>query len=177
MPICPKCHYEFFRWVKKCPYCDVDLVGKLETGDKLLGIPDENLVVAATFSHPETARLYSAKLESEGIDSFVGNEHIVTTNWLYSTAVGGVKLFVRESDLVAAKKLIVTNENNDGHPVSSPETCPSCKSTDVYYERFALRPMYVIWLITSLLMGGENGTMVPIFKRKWRCKNCNNQWK
>ena len=66
----------------------------------------EKLVTIATFMFPQEAYIFKGKLESRGIQSFIEDEYITTMNWLYSTAVGGVKLKVRESDEAKALEII-----------------------------------------------------------------------
>ncbi|MBM3155861.1 MAG: DUF2007 domain-containing protein [Chloroflexi bacterium] len=66
----------------------------------------QKLVTIATFRFPQEAYIFKAKLESRDIQSFIEDEYIITMMWLYSTAVGGVKLKVRESDEAEALKII-----------------------------------------------------------------------
>jgi len=66
----------------------------------------QRLVTIATFSFPQEAYIFKTKLESQGIKSYVADEYIVTMMWLYSTAVGGVKLKVREADKARALRII-----------------------------------------------------------------------
>jgi hypothetical protein len=66
----------------------------------------QKLVTVATFMFPQEAYILKGKLESQGIQSFIEDEYIVTMMWLYSTAVGGVKLKVRESNEAEALKII-----------------------------------------------------------------------
>ena len=61
-------------------------------------------VVVATFSFPLDAHIAKANLESVGISSFIADEHTVNMQWLYSDAMGGVRLFVQEKDLEEARK-------------------------------------------------------------------------
>jgi hypothetical protein len=61
----------------------------------------EELVVIATFDHPEQAHVYRAHLEAEGIPAFLFDEHMMTNNRLLTSALGGVRLAVPES---AAKR-------------------------------------------------------------------------
>ncbi|MGD1845481.1 MAG: hypothetical protein ACFB10_08820 [Salibacteraceae bacterium] len=60
----------------------------------------------ATFTYPEELIFLSGRLESEGIESRVLDELTVQTNPLYSGAVGGVKLQVRESDLSRTREVL-----------------------------------------------------------------------
>ena len=50
------------------------------------------------------AHLLQNYLESEGIDSFIQDEHTVDINPLFSNAIGGVRLQVREEDVEKANK-------------------------------------------------------------------------
>ena len=52
------------------------------------------------------AQVCQAILRQEGIESFLENEASVTANWLWSNAVGGVKLLVPYEHLEAASKLL-----------------------------------------------------------------------
>lgn len=63
----------------------------------------DKLVTIATFNYAAEAYLYQAKLESEGIWSFVAEEF--APNWLVTIAAGGVKLQVRESDVAEAVRI------------------------------------------------------------------------
>ncbi len=177
MPFCPKCRDEFQDWVKGCPDCGENLVEKLEPVPKPV-VSNENpeqLVTIGSFLNPIEAHIISKKLESEGIWSFVADEHIVTANWFYSTAIGGVRVKVRESDAeVALKILHAQNEPQELPPVG--EGCPKCGSADIHYEPFHLRPMFIFWLV-EVIFGGDVGLLLPLVKRKWKCNACGHQWK
>jgi len=134
----------------------------------------ERLVTIATYSQAIEADLSRTRLESEGIDCFLADEHTVTVNWLYSNAVGGVKLKVRESDGQRAIEILrrqpVTADDPDDQVAEHDEIrCPRCDSTDVNYERFSRRLTFASWLLLSFPF--------PFFKRKWECRKCGLQWK
>ena len=57
------------------------------------------LITIASFSQPIEAHLTKTRLEADGIECFIFDEHIVRMNWLYSNAIGGVKLQVKEPDV------------------------------------------------------------------------------
>ncbi|MFZ4663027.1 MAG: putative signal transducing protein [Caldilineaceae bacterium] len=63
----------------------------------------DELVVIATFDHPEKAHIYRAHLEAVGIPAFLFDEHTMTNNRLLTSALGGVRLAVPES---AAKRAL-----------------------------------------------------------------------
>ncbi len=135
----------------------------------------ERLVTIATFDNPFKAHLVKSRLESSGIECFLSDEFVVTVNWLYSNAVGGVKLQVRESDLERASEILnmepVETEALDqelGEDIMQPR-CPRCNSVNVHYERYSRRFIYLSWLLL--------GVPLLLFKRKWRCDECGYQWR
>ncbi len=137
----------------------------------------EELVTIATFSTAVEADLARARLESEGIECFLADEHTVTVNWLYSQAVGGVKLQVREADAQRAVEILkgtsTLAEDAEGRETEETEgakpRCPRCDSPDVHYERFSRRLAFLSWLVLSFPL--------PFLKRKWKCENCGYEWK
>ena len=67
----------------------------------------KDLVTLATFTYPTDLAIFRSRLESEGIECFVQDELTIQTHNLYSNAIGGVKLQVKESD--AQKALEIYN--------------------------------------------------------------------
>lgn len=130
------------------------------------------LITIAKFSHPLDAHLAKTKLESEEIECFIADENIVQMNWLLSNAVGGVRLQVKENDAEAAKKILKelnVNEIQQDVEDKTALTCPKCNSTDVYYEKFARRNVFLSWLVT--------GIPLLFMSRTWCCNKCHYQWK
>lgn len=64
------------------------------------------MIVVARFSFPHEAHIAKANLESAGIQSFIADEHTVNTQWLYSNAIGGVRLMVSEEDFEEATEIL-----------------------------------------------------------------------
>jgi hypothetical protein len=69
----------------------------------------DKLVTIATFNHAEEANLSKAKLESEGIGSFVADEF--TAKWVIPIIAGGIKLQVTEPDVAEAIKILHTEQS------------------------------------------------------------------
>jgi len=174
---CPKCKNEYREGFKRCSYCEVDLVPELpkETAEK--HEITEKLVTIASFVHTIDAQMARSRLESSGIECFLADENTIAINWLYSQAIGGIKIQVQESDIEKAKEVLKQwpkyselkvpqlAESKKGKEV----LCPSCNSTDTYYEKLLKRPIFFSWLVI--------GVPLPFFKRRWVCKQCDHQWK
>lgn len=65
----------------------------------------EAMITIATFPSPEEAHLFRAFLGSRDIEGFVLDENICQIYWLYTNAIGGVRVQVNEDDVDAAEAL------------------------------------------------------------------------
>jgi len=132
------------------------------------------LVTVAEFRDLPAAGLAQSILESADIPCFLDNQYTVGVNWLYSNAVGGVKLKVNKSNIERASKLLevqnkpieFSGETEDG--LLSDSACPNCGDTDLapinHKRRFAA---------FSLLL------MFPLifFGKRYRCNKCGHKFK
>jgi hypothetical protein len=55
---------------------------------------EENFKLVKSYQYSSEAKIFSSKLESEGIRVYLRDIHIIDSNPHLSTAVGVVKLFV-----------------------------------------------------------------------------------
>lgn len=90
----------------------------------------------ATYSFPYEAQIARAKLDSEGIPAFVADEQTINMQWLYSNAMGGVRLQVPEVFVQQALELLSEDsseivEQQQGYDVSPCTVCGS-KNTEPY---------------------------------------------
>jgi DNA-directed RNA polymerase subunit RPC12/RpoP len=139
---------------------------------------EETLVTIATFEYYQFAHIAKTKLESEGINCCINDEYTASMNWLYTNAIGGIKLQVLSNDV--DKALEVLNENDlignkealkDIQLDDEEETvrCPYCKSEEIIDEKYSKR-----WAYLAILFLG-----FPLLfkKRKYLCKDCGYKWK
>ncbi|MFT3806591.1 DUF2007 domain-containing protein [Arenimonas sp.] len=70
------------------------------------------------------AHIVRGRLEAEGIPAIVGNEHLVTQNWLLSLATGGVVLRVPAEMLDEARDVIASIDH--GEFAEPGDACPRC---------------------------------------------------
>jgi hypothetical protein len=86
---------------------------------------ERQLKTIATFLAPEEAEIAQSALEAEGIAAYLEGASTVGMTWIFSNAVGGVKLQVVEADEQRARDILAE------HPAvadtrASPGVCPKC---------------------------------------------------
>lgn len=59
------------------------------------------------------AHIALGRLHAEDIFATLADQHLVQTDWLYSPAVGGIKLQVREADAARARELLARDYSAD----------------------------------------------------------------
>ncbi len=64
------------------------------------------MVTIARFSKPEDAHLLRLRLGAAGIDAYVLDENLIQIDWLFSNAIGGVRVQVAERDLELAGEVL-----------------------------------------------------------------------
>ncbi len=87
-------------------------------------------VYLKSFSFPYEAQIIKSRLNAEGIEVHLENENIINMNWLYSNALGGVKLYVNLDKVLDARSIIEQDFSDDlvlefGEINSK---CPNCQS-------------------------------------------------
>lgn len=68
----------------------------------------QSLTIARYDTMPE-AHIAMGRLQAEGIEAWLADEHLVQTDWLYSIAVGGIKLQVDPADAARASAVLATD--------------------------------------------------------------------
>ena len=114
-------------------------------------------------------------LDDADIPSVVLDEHLVTVQWLYSTAIGGVKVKVAERDVVRAKAVLDRHDEaalgavpESRLPPASGDTCPECGADTVRGSRLFRSTLAVsLW------------TNIPLYlwRQRWICESCGHAWK
>jgi hypothetical protein len=65
-----------------------------------------SIVTLRQFLTVQEAVMAKSVLDSAGIESFLADENVISMNWLWSNALGGVKLQVRKTDVAVASELL-----------------------------------------------------------------------
>ena len=100
----------------------------------------DKFVTVASYDEPYKANIAKIKLESEGIQCFLGGENFVATYWLLSRAEGGIKLKVNEADEKAATEILARKEalaDTQSEEGEYDLICPKCRSENIEYERYS----------------------------------------
>jgi hypothetical protein len=133
------------------------------------------LKTVATFRDLPLAELAKSKLESEGVYCFLANKNHVAMNWLYSFALGGVKVQVKKDDFELAQKILgedhstlISEIENDFPPLEKNEFCNKCGSSDLEMIQFHRKAGAF-----SLLFGFP----FVFFRKRYKCRDCGNKQK
>lgn len=130
----------------------------------------QTLVTVGTFTSPVEAHLAKGRLQVEGIQAIVLNEHHISVNWPMSQALGGVKVQVPAEQLEAAKKVLEALARGEYAEPDALETkCPICGSNNIK-ARFSLPKL--LFLIVSLGLSA----IFPIRREKLICRRCAHKW-
>ena len=125
------------------------------------------MLTIATFSKPEEAHMLRLRLEAGGVPAYIQDENIVQTDWLYSNAIGGVRVQISEDDAGRAKE-ILQDPGIGTDPMGMP-ACPKCFSTNTEPDGAPRKLSFL-----SILLAG-----IPflVSKTRWRCADCSHAWK
>ncbi len=134
-----------------------------------------------TFTLPYEAHLAKGYLDSEGIESMIFDEVTVQMNFLYSNAIGGVKVLVRESDwdrgIEILKKGGYINSGISNHKPGfelidkdpDKSKCPFCQSDNIGKKKNM--NIWTVWIYLLL------GVFFPLFKSTYICYDCEKEWR
>ena len=75
--------------------------------------PDVKLIAVRRFRDLPEALVAKGVLDSAGVKCFLSDENTVRMDWLWSNALGGVRLWVREDELPEAATLFSPKYSND----------------------------------------------------------------
>jgi hypothetical protein len=84
----------------------------------------EKPTVIRRYRDMPAAYIDKSVLENAGIMCFLQDDNIVRMDWLWSNAMGGIKLVVREKDAEEALKILEETKSIDPEDPESPESSP-----------------------------------------------------
>ena len=106
------------------------------------------------------------RLNAEGIDAFIPDQHTVLTNAMYGNAIGGLRVQVNAQDYERAKEIL---QGMIPPAAKGMFICSSCNSDSISYEKYSKRVAFLM----LLLLG------IPLLwrKRQFSCNACGHKWK
>ncbi|MGY6649748.1 putative signal transducing protein [Wenyingzhuangia sp. IMCC45574] len=135
----------------------------------------ELLTTIKIFDNSPEMHVYKNRLEQEGIDCYPFDEEMVTIDPFLTNAIGGIKLKVNKADVLQAKSIIASIDNQ---PITDDKDevlcCPSCGSADLISDFRSMKGTKgILSLIISIVF-----FVYPIYyKYVYKCKSCNHEFK
>jgi DNA-directed RNA polymerase subunit RPC12/RpoP len=131
---------------------------------------EEKFTLLRRFQYSSEAIIYQGKLESQGIEVFMRDNHIIDSNPLYSNAVGGVKMFVKTEDFEKANEILdevsLYSVDDENHLVK----CPKCGAEQVEMD-ISIRSWKTLWNVIWF------GFLALLFeKHKYKCQKCKHEF-
>lgn len=124
------------------------------------------LITVASFSTPEEAHLLRMRLEAGGVPAFVADENIVQMQWLFSNAVGGVRVQIDSENAAAAREIL---DEPPGPPLPADRpVCPQCGSLATEPDARPRRFSFLMLLVAGFPW------FVP--RHRWSCESCGARW-
>lgn len=124
-----------------------------------------NFKQIASFDNYMLANMALGMLQENEINCHLKDEHIVTIDPLLNPAVGGIKLFVEESEFEKATALIKKAEEDYVKDIA----CPNCKSTTLRIVEKINKPQDLWGKLKNQIAYGESST----YSKRYHCTTCN----
>ena len=145
--------------------------------------------VLIAFNYPHEAHLVKGYLESNGIETLMKDELTTQVVNIYSSAIGGVKLLVRDSDFGQGIQLLkdggYLNEENSKsenkieivelNKATNKKICPFCGSDNIAVNS---KPGILTTIVLAIInLAVMIGAIFPRFKTSFKCFDCGKEWK
>ncbi len=121
------------------------------------------------FQYSSEAIIYKGKLESEGIEVYIRDNHTIDSDPLVSNAIGGVKLFVDQEDFARAIKVLSEISAFSVDDKGALIKCPNCGAERIQLLTTIKDFKSLLSFVFSFLM-----VALPFYNRyKYKCDSCN----
>jgi hypothetical protein len=125
------------------------------------------VAIVGRFRDLPGAEVASATLDAAGIENELADVCTIGLVWTYSTALGWIRLNVRDVDLVAAREALDTPESIEwpveGEIDDAPDRCLLCHSLDLEVVRGARKTLALMLLVPIPLW---------VWRSRVRCRTC-----
>jgi len=103
-------------------------------------------------------------LESEGVRACIQDENLVRVFWLYTNAIGGLRLQVGQKDLERASAILEAGTASVEPMEMGAEHCPDCDGLGTSRIVRGRRIAFLSWLVIGVPLCWPHST--------WRCSQC-----
>jgi predicted RNA-binding Zn-ribbon protein involved in translation (DUF1610 family) len=134
---------------------------------------EEIFELIGRYQYSSEAIIFKGKLESEGIEVFMRDNNTVDANPMYSNAIGGIKLFVKNEDFAKAKTVLseISSYSLDEH--NELIKCPKCGAEKIEMVTSIKDLKTFFAFIFSILL-----VLMPIYSQhRYKCDKCNFEFK
>ena len=131
------------------------------SSDLIMSESANNFITIITFGMPHEIIPVRARLESDGIECFVRDELTVTAQPLWSNAIGGIKLQVRERDFVRARDILIECGYLQKEPeviLTSSNGFAHLSSRIPFVKTFPVEVRWIVALISVIVI-----LIIPVF--------------
>lgn len=120
------------------------------------------------FQYSSEAIIYKGKLESEGIEVFLRDEATVDTNPLYSNAIGGIKMYVKNEDANLAQQILLQISEYSLDNNNQLIKCPNCSAEQIEMMTSIKDLKSLLSFVFSIIL-----FLIPFHaKHKYKCNKC-----
>jgi hypothetical protein len=107
--------------------------------------------IIASYTKMEDAHLAVSKLAGSGVDAWLRDEATANLYWLYSNAIGGVKVEVAPEDLERAREVLELPKEESGLL-----KCPNCGSENITVRQMNLFSALALIFLSVILPGRKH---------------------
>jgi len=112
------------------------------------------MVTVSRFTYLLDAQFAQLELGNYEIPSFIADENTTSLQWLYTNAIGGIRLQVHEDDLAEAVQVLAELNKKPSESI----TCSHCGSS--HTESLRLSPWSFILYLLGVFMPIKSGRVV-----------------
>jgi predicted RNA-binding Zn-ribbon protein involved in translation (DUF1610 family) len=143
----------------------------------IVEVPNESpvwneLVTVGRYRDLTEVEVAQSALESAGIEAFVPDAHVVTMNWAWANALGGIRLQVAARDEQSAIEVLAQSVPEEivfaENETFQQPRCPQCGSKEITFQGtsrgLAIASLYAFSL------------PLPQGRETWSCSSCGARW-
>jgi predicted RNA-binding Zn-ribbon protein involved in translation (DUF1610 family) len=122
------------------------------------------------YQYSSEALIYKGRLEAENIEVFMRDGHTIDSNPLISSAIGGVKLFVKQENYESAIKVLSEISTFSLDDKNELLKCPNCGAEKIRLMTTIKDAKSLFSFVFSVLIT----VALPFYnKYKYKCDDCN----